>query len=128
MVQIAGTYKLEKNENLAEYLTALGISEEKIKLASTPGSTVEITVEGNKYTFNSSVMFTTLILNEEVDEKVPSGITVKSKATLDGNKLCIESYFPDGRNGTRIFEFNEEGFIVTMTTSSLEAKRYFVRV
>ncbi|KAF5280948.1 hypothetical protein FQR65_LT14916 [Abscondita terminalis] len=129
MVQMAGTYKLEKNENFDEYLAAIGIPQDKIKYVNTAGVSYEIIVDGNKYIFKSSTgMDTTLVLNEEVEETLGSvNMKLKSCTKLDGNKLIVNSELPDGRKGTRTYEFCDKGFVVTMTSGDKVAKRYFVR-
>nr|AEM45872.1 fatty acid-binding protein [Abscondita cerata]2N93_A Chain A, Fatty acid-binding protein [Abscondita cerata] len=129
MVQLAGTYKLEKNENFEEYLAALGVPQDSIKKANSPGVVYEIIVNGNKFTFKSSSgMNSTLIVNEEVEEVLGTvNMNIKSFTKLEGSKLVVNSELPDGRKGTRTYEFCDKGFVLTMCAGDMVAKRYFIR-
>ena len=112
MVQIAGTYKHEKDENLETYFSTIGLPQEVQKLAMVPGLTVDVTEEDNKYTFKtSSKLETTLKVGEEVDENA-FGLSVKSTLKREDNNLIVNSVMPGGRTSTRIYAFTNEGFVV----------------
>ncbi|KAK5650873.1 hypothetical protein RI129_001902 [Pyrocoelia pectoralis] len=129
MVQIVGHYKLDRNENFAEYLEALGSPNEMIKKVTAPGATTEIIQEGKKYTIKSnSQVDVTLVLDEEVDEVLPTGVPIKNLATRDGNNIVVNSSAPDNRKRSRIYEFSDDGYIVTLIVGDLIAKRFFSRM
>ena len=130
MVKIVGHYKLDKNENFAEYLEALGSPEEMIKKVTAPGATIEIVQEGNKYTFKSnSQVDVVLVIDEEVEEVLPTGVPIKNLAVREGaNKIVVNSTAPDNRRRTRVYEFCDKGYVVTLTVGDLVAKRFFLRV
>ncbi|KAF2891411.1 hypothetical protein ILUMI_14762, partial [Ignelater luminosus] len=46
-------------------------------------------------------------------------------AKLDGNKIILDSKAPDGRSGVRTYEFTDSGYVLTMTTGDVTAKRYY---
>ncbi|KAF2899143.1 hypothetical protein ILUMI_07031 [Ignelater luminosus] len=129
MVQIAGNYKLDKNENLSVYLKSLGVPEELAQKAETPGLTLEVVVEGNKYSFKSSSKINLeFTLDEEFEEPFAvAGIVLKSIAKLNGNKITVTSKTDDGRTGTRTYEFTDSGLTLTLTSKDITAKRYYSR-
>ncbi|KAK4881869.1 hypothetical protein RN001_005188 [Aquatica leii] len=128
MVQIVGNYKLQKNEKFAEYLAAMATPEEIIKKVTSPGVTTELVVDGNTYMIKSSCKNdVTMVLNQEVDELLPTGVPIKNIAKKDGNTITVNSSAPDGRKRTRIYEFTDEGYTVTLQAGDVVAKRYFVR-
>ncbi|KAF5280949.1 hypothetical protein FQR65_LT14917 [Abscondita terminalis] len=129
MVQIVGSYKLQKNEKFAEYLAAMATPEEIIKKVTAPGITTELVVDGNTYMIKSSCKNDiTIVLNQEVDELLPTGVHIKNVAKKEGNVITVNSAGPDGRKRTRTYEFTDEGYTVTLTAGDVIAKRYFLRV
>ncbi|KAF5286873.1 hypothetical protein FQA39_LY00406 [Lamprigera yunnana] len=129
MVQIVGNYKLQKNERFTEYLSAMATSEEIIKKVTAPGVTTELVVDGNTYMIKSSCKNdVTIVLNQEVDELLPTGVPIKNMAKKEGNIITVNSSSSDGRKRTRTYEFTDEGYIVTLQAGDVIAKRYFTRV
>ncbi|KAF5286872.1 hypothetical protein FQA39_LY00405 [Lamprigera yunnana] len=128
MVQIVGNYKLVKNENFADYLEALGAPIEMVKNVTSPDATTEIVQDGNKFIIKSdSQVNVTIVLDEEVDEVLPTGIPIKNAATRDGDTIVIHSTAADTRKRSRLYEFTEDGYTVTLIVGDLVAKRYFER-
>ncbi|KAJ8956214.1 hypothetical protein NQ314_006760 [Rhamnusium bicolor] len=113
MVQIAGKYELVENKNFYEFMVKMGIPEEHALKANEAKSIMEVEVDGNKVRLISDAqrqnLVAELILNEEVDERMPLGNIVKSTATLDDNVLTIKSKESDGKIGTRIYTFSDTG-------------------
>lgn len=131
MVQITGRYKLEKNENLDGYFKALGVPflARQMMTASTP--VVEISCKDDIWTIKTSTLIRTTELNfkvgEEYDEVMPSGETLKSTTTLEGEELRTISKVPDGSQTSRSYRFSEGGMVLTLTheKSGQTAKRHF---
>ncbi|XP_044259931.1 fatty acid-binding protein, liver-like [Tribolium madens] len=134
MVQIAGTYQLEKNEKFAEYLMALGIPEDKAKLADSLKPKLQVVVDGKKISLNSDSgvenASSTFTLGEEVDEPMPHNFTLKSTAKLEGDTLTITSKAPSGKVGTRVYKFSDSNLVVTLSadSSAPTGKRHYKRV
>ncbi|CAH0561083.1 unnamed protein product [Brassicogethes aeneus] len=121
MVQIAGKYKLEKNENLVAYLTGLGIPEDKAKIADSVKPEVEIIIEGDNITItsnsgigNSSSKF---VVGKEVDDPMPMGVVLKSTTKLESDAIIVDSKDPNGVSGQRVYKFTSSGFVLTMTSN-----------
>ncbi|KAK4881868.1 hypothetical protein RN001_005187 [Aquatica leii] len=127
MVQINGHYQLVKNENFVEYLEALGAPIDMIRKVTGPDITTEIVQEKNKITIKSKGANVVLILDEEVDEVLPTGIPIRNFATRKGDVITVVSTAADNRKRSRLYEFTDEGYTVTLMVGDLVAKRYFVR-
>jgi len=141
MVQIVGTYKLERNENLEEYFRVVGVPwfARKMMLTSSPVMTVtqEKDEEGDgegTWVFKTVTFFRTVILsfklNEAYPEDMPSGDVLESITTRDGDFTFVTKSTHD-RIGDfeRIFDFDDDGLIITMKHSKgVQAKRHFKRV
>ncbi|KAK4881866.1 hypothetical protein RN001_005185 [Aquatica leii] len=128
MVQFEGKYVLEKNENYKEYLIEYGLSESVAAMAEAYGKEITVSVDGKKYVFDDGANPSVFTLNEEYDEPIPvKQIVLKSMAKLDGNKIIITSKSPEKDEGTRIHEFTDSQYILTMTRNNITAKRYYKR-
>ncbi|XP_019872500.2 fatty acid-binding protein, liver-like [Aethina tumida] len=134
MVQIAGKYSLKKNENFVPYLVALGIEEEKAKVADgLQNVEIEVIIDGNNITINSNSGIgnssSKFIVGQEVDDPMPLGITLKSTAKLESDAIIVDSKGPDGSTGQRIYKFTDAGLTITYTSSKgPEAKRIYKRL
>ncbi|KAF5279683.1 hypothetical protein FQR65_LT15304 [Abscondita terminalis] len=128
MVQVEGKYILDKNENFKEYLIHIGIPEAIAFLAESFGKKLKISVDGKKYTFDDGSKPSVIVLDEEYDEPIEfKKIVLKSIAKLEGNKIIVTSKNGDEDAGTRIHEFTDTGYIVTLTHAGVTGKRYFKR-
>ncbi|KAH0812360.1 hypothetical protein GEV33_010431 [Tenebrio molitor] len=110
MVQIAGKYQHVKNDHFLEYLLALGVPEDRAKVADARNPKLEVVVDGNKISLNSdsgTITSSTFILGEEVDEPLPNNVTFKSTAKLNGDSLTITSKNPNGEVSTRVYKFSD---------------------
>ncbi|KAJ3667011.1 hypothetical protein Zmor_002422 [Zophobas morio] len=133
-MSVGGTFQLVKNENFVEYLTALGIPEDKAKLADSLKPKLQVVVDGKKISLNSDSgvdnASSTLTLGEEVDEPMPNNITLKSTAKIDGSTLTITSKTPKGKTGSRVYKFSDSELVLTLNEDggSIVAKRFYKRV
>ncbi|KAJ3667012.1 hypothetical protein Zmor_002423 [Zophobas morio] len=133
-MSVGGTFQHVKNENLVEYFKALGVPEDKAKLADTFKPKLQVVVDGKKVSVNSDSgvenSSSTFILGEEVDEPMPNNVTLKSTAKIDGNTLTVTSRVPNGKSGSRIFNFSDSELVVTLKEDGggVTAKRFYKRV
>ncbi|KAG7316394.1 hypothetical protein KOW79_019935 [Hemibagrus wyckioides] len=113
-----GKWKLVSKENFSEYLTALGVKQEQIKIAEiiTPiltfyqdGEFIVMKTETSVYT--GEVWFR---LGEEYFELSRDGRQCTNVVTLDGYKLVLVQKW-DGKETTIVREINGENMIATLT-------------
>ncbi|GLV32459.1 hypothetical protein CBL_00831 [Carabus blaptoides fortunei] len=130
MALLPGTFNLEKNENFVEYLTGIGLPEDKAKQFNLVVSPLVVKVDGQKITLCRQVQGDTeFTLGQEFEEKMPTGHVLKSIGTLNNNVLTIKSTTPDGKSGEKIYEFTAGGLVVTLKaeTTPVVAKRTYKR-
>jgi len=133
-VQIEGSYKLERNENLEEYFRVVGVPffARKMMLASSP--TMTVTFEDETWVFKTVTFFRTVIisfkLDEHYEEEMPSGDILDSVASKDGDfTFRIKSQHERLGDFERIFDFSDDGVVITMKhAKGVEAKRHFKRI
>ncbi|XP_022904935.1 fatty acid-binding protein-like [Onthophagus taurus] len=131
MALLAGKYQFERNEKYFEYLKSLGpeVSDEIASKLDGSKPTIDVVIDGNVCNISSSAgrgqKFT---FGETFDEELFPGITVKTTATLNGNKVEVQSVFGDGRSGSRVFEFSDGGLIIHYSNAKGSGKRFFKRV
>jgi len=151
MVQITGSYKLEKNEKLDEFYTAAGVPWVARKVMLTTSPTMHITKEKDEneddtWLFKTVTFIRTVEqsfkLNEPFEETMPSGDCFNSVATMEGdNKFILKStssISTDDDDDTAVEEkkelereylFTEDMLTITLKhPSGIEAKRYFKRI
>jgi len=134
MVQIEGSYKLERNENLEEYFRVVGVPYlgRKMMLASTP--TMTVTFEDETWVFKTVTFFRTVTISFKLDEpykeEMPSGDILDSVCTKDGDfTFRIKSQQERLGDFERIFDFSDDGVVITMKhAKGVEAKRHFKRI
>jgi len=134
MVQIEGSYKLERNENLEEYFRVVGVPylARKMMLASTP--TMTVTFEDETWVFKTVTFFRTVTISFKLDEpykeEMPSGDILDSVCTKDGDfTFRIKSQQERLGDFERIFDFSDDGVVITMKhAKGVEAKRHFKRI
>jgi len=139
MVKIVGTYKLERNENLDEYFTVVGVPylARKMMLASTPILTVTNETDEDEddeiWVFKTETFFRTVVLSfklgESYPEDMPSGDVLESVTTREGDYTFItKSTNANSGDFERIFDFSDDGLVITMKHSKgVQAKRHFKR-
>nr|CAD7403728.1 unnamed protein product [Timema cristinae] len=132
---IIGKYKHERNENLDEYYSALGVPYIARKMMVMSSPVLDISQEGEKWSIKSSTLLRTVeslfVPNEPYEETLPSGDILKSTSTLADNKIVTSSEVPNGSRTTRSYEFSEGGCVLQTLShdeSGQVAKRYFTRV
>ncbi|XP_054158608.1 fatty acid-binding protein-like [Oppia nitens] len=131
MAEFAGKWKLDKSDNFDNFLKELGINFMMRKMAGTASPTVEISRDGDSFTFKtitsiktSSVTFT---LGQEFEEERLDGKKVKSVMTLDGNKL-IQTQVDNGKEVKYVREFNGDVLTVTSTANGVVCVRVYKRL
>lgn len=131
-IPLEGVWKTYKNENLEEYLTAMGIGFLKKKMILKAPLTVTIEKKGDKMKVSSSVLVMSnneeFTLGEEFETTAKNGAKMKCTATLEGDtKLTVdmkpveEDQKP--QKCTRWIE--EEELITSLEIGDVVAKRYF---
>ncbi|KAJ8922070.1 hypothetical protein NQ315_008711 [Exocentrus adspersus] len=135
MVQITGKYQLVENKNFYEFMLAVGAPEERAKAANKTGSILEVSVEGKKIICkNESPQYVTeLVLDEEVEEKMPPDLVLLSTAKLDGNTITVKSKLKDGTPASvRTWVFGDSQLDSTITAEkdgkTLSASRIYKRI
>ncbi|XP_026670937.1 uncharacterized protein LOC108626820 [Ceratina calcarata] len=134
MASIVGTYQHESNENLDEYFKAVGVPYIPRKMMSMSSPRLEISNDGDKWTICTISMFRTaqltFTLNEEYEEHMPAGVTLKNVTTMEEDGLVTVSVGPDNNKVVRKYEVTKDGVVLIMTheKSGQVAKRYFKRL
>ncbi|XP_049839808.1 fatty acid-binding protein, muscle-like [Schistocerca gregaria] len=124
---IGRKYKLDKSENFDEFLKALGAGMLARKMAGAVSPVVELTKDGDTYTFKSASAFRTMLiafkLDEEFVEETPDGRKVNSTITQEGNKL---HHIQKGeKTTTTVREFSDEELKMTMTVDDIVCTRIY---
>ncbi|XP_030373570.1 probable fatty acid-binding protein [Scaptodrosophila lebanonensis] len=123
-------YKLDKSEGFDEYMKELGVGMVLRKMGNSVSPTVELTQDGDTYTFTTTSTFKTSAisfkLGEEFDEETLDGRKVKSIITLDGNKLTQEQ--KGDKPSTIVREFNDSELITTLTIGNVKSVRVYKSV
>jgi len=139
MLQIIGSYKLERNENLDEFYQCVGVPWMVRKMMCASSPTMHVTKdEEEQWNFKTVTFLRTIEnsfkLDEEYEETMPSGKQFESVTTMEGeNKFVTRSKTPEGEEEftfERSYEFNDDGMVMTLQSPSSEkvAKRYFKRL
>ncbi|CAG2106884.1 unnamed protein product [Medioppia subpectinata] len=109
MSEFTGKYKLESSDNFDNFLKELGVNFVMRKMANSSSPTLEITREGNDFTFKSvsaiKTSVTKFTLGVEFEEERLDGKKVKSTFTQEGNKL-IQKQLDGAKEVTYIREFD----------------------
>ncbi|XP_063847871.1 fatty acid-binding protein-like [Scylla paramamosain] len=116
MVQFNGTYKLEKNENLDEFLSKMDVGFMKRKLALSVKPTVVVEVEGDKWKLvthtPASTVTWTFTLGAEVTLPTNDGREVRAVFTLEGDKLIQKTLSGKEAEVDNVREFTEDALIM----------------
>ncbi|XP_050306088.1 fatty acid-binding protein 1, liver-like [Anthonomus grandis grandis] len=113
---LTGKYELIREEGQLEFLTAVGVPEERAK-KMLADKTLEITLSGNSVSLTRpGGQKQTLTFGEEKVETGPDGRTIKNIAKLDGDKLLLDSQF--GETGSLKREYVLSGNELTVISTS----------
>jgi len=135
-VQIEGTYKLERNENLDDYFRTVGVPylARKMMLTSSPEMFVTYEPDTEIWVFKTVTFFRTITqsfkLDEPYTEVMPSGDELESVTSRAGPScFIIKSTHERIGSFERIFDFSKDELVITMKHSKgVQAKRFFKRV
>nr|ABL09307.1 allergen Aca s 13 [Acarus siro] len=130
MVQINGSYKLEKSDNFDAFLKELGLNFVTRNLAKSATPTVEVSVNGDSYTIKTaSTLKNTEIsfkLGEEFEEARADGKTVKTVVNKESDTKFVQVQQGD-KEVTIVREFSDEGLTVTATVNGVTSVRFYKR-
>ncbi|CAG4932628.1 unnamed protein product [Colias eurytheme] len=112
-------YKLKTSDNFEDYLKYIGVGLISRKLVTSlyPVCVLSQNEDGS-YTLTMTTpvrkVITTFKLDEEFDEDRPDGVKVKSRITLEGNKL-IQTQEDKGIRSKHVREFTDTKLTVITT-------------
>ncbi|XP_068205455.1 fatty acid-binding protein-like [Palaemon carinicauda] len=113
MVEFAGTYAHDRDDNFEEVLVKVGVGFLFRKIASRAKPTMKVEVKDDTWTITTVLPIKTLVwsfrLNEEVELEGPEG-KMKATFTLDGNVLKQMPTEPANEKAMSVLrEFSDEG-------------------
>nr|ABL09313.1 allergen Ale o 13 [Aleuroglyphus ovatus] len=130
MVQLNGSYKLEKSDNFDAFLKELGVNFVTRNLAKSATPTVEVAVNGDTYTIktlstlkNSEITFK---LGEEFEEDRADGKKVKTVVNKESDTKLVQVQKGD-KEVTIVREFSDDGLTVTATVNGVTSVRFYKR-
>ncbi|KAK3787026.1 hypothetical protein RRG08_037304 [Elysia crispata] len=127
---LIGTWKYDSQENLEEYMTALGLPDAMKEMARNSKPTVDISKDNSTWTIKTTVgdkvNETKYPENEEIDTTNIMGQSTKATLTVNGSSLMEVQKFGDVE--MQITRSVESGmYIVTMAGKGAEAKVKFTK-
>ncbi|XP_072531858.1 fatty acid-binding protein, brain-like [Salminus brasiliensis] len=119
-----GSWKFVKSENFTEYLIALGMAHETIKVWNSLKPTLNFSKEGVdvvlKMEANDHTREISFKLDQEFDETIGDGKNAKSVVYLEGDKLVhIQKW--DDKQSTVIREVNGKQMVTTLEAEDIVA-------
>ncbi|CAL4126115.1 unnamed protein product, partial [Meganyctiphanes norvegica] len=133
MIQFAGSYKHEKDDNFEAILNKQGFNFVLRKMLGSVHPSVEITVDGKKWTIVTTIPIKSVthefIIDEEIELESPDGKKQKVIFTLEGNTLT-QKQLGDKKDTIVERRFAEDGIHMKIThiPSGTVGTRYFKRV
>ncbi|KAK9720940.1 hypothetical protein QE152_g21795 [Popillia japonica] len=134
MVQYTGKYQLEKNENFVEFIKSLGqeIPAEMLEKLNKTKSIFEVQVNGDDVKFIShsssgSTHTTNFTFDKTFTEETLAGIKLQTTPKKDGDKIVLSANF-GAKTGDRIYEFSDDGLVVSFTAGGVVGKRIYKRL
>lgn len=135
MSMIPGTYKLYKNENLEQFLFAVGVPYMARKMINIITPVMIFFVEGDTMTIKITSWLLSLEskfkLGEEYIEKMPNGTLKCVTLIINDNELLTNAVIQSsGHKTMRHLLFNEEEVVETLTHEKATGigRRYYRRV
>jgi len=138
-IQIVGSYRLDRNENLDAFYTAAGVPwiARKVMLTTSPEMIVskgEGEDEDDCWLFKTVTFLRTIEqsfkIDEPFEETMPSGDVFTTTAKMEGDdKFVLHSTSDDDKGEFhREYKFSGDNLTITLKhPSGVEAKRYFKR-
>ncbi|XP_046980405.1 fatty acid-binding protein-like [Schistocerca americana] len=124
-------YKLEKTENFDEFLKAFGASYLVRKMVQVATPVVELSRDGETYTFTSVSPFKTSVLKfklgEEFSEERHDGVQVKSVIQLQDDSTLFHLQRGD-RDTTITRRFTPERVTITMQVDDIICTKVYKSV
>ncbi|XP_050696753.1 fatty acid-binding protein homolog 5-like [Eriocheir sinensis] len=133
MVQFNGAYKLERSDNMEEFLAKMNVGYLKRKLALSMKPTVEVKVEGNRWRLVTHTPASTLTwsftLGQEVTLTSSQGGETKAIFTLEGEKLIQSNLKGAEENVDIVRQFTGDEILMKLThkPSGVQCTRVFKR-
>merc|ERR1719320_607074 len=132
MVQFAGSYKHEKYDNFEAILSQQGFNIILRKMLGSVHPSVDITIDGNKWTITTKAAVKTMIHSFNIDEECelegPDGKPQKCIFTLEGDAL-VQKPLGDKKDTEVKRSFKDDGFdmMITHIPSGTVGTRIFKR-
>ncbi|KAI4457509.1 fatty acid binding protein [Holotrichia oblita] len=134
MVQFNGKYQLERNENFIEFIKSLGqeIPPEMLEKLNKTKSIFEVSVNGDDVKFIShsssgSTHATSFTFGKQFTEETLAGIKLQTTPKKDGDKIVLTANFGP-KSGDRIYEFSDDGLVVSFSAGGVVGKRIYKRL
>jgi hypothetical protein len=131
--KFVGKWNLIESENFDAYMKEVGVGLMTRKIASTLKPVLDIEVSGNHWKMTSTSTFKTVVtefdLNQEFEETTADGRKLKSKFTLENDKLIQTQTKIDPKDKDSRFErYIDNGkLVITMESGDVTAKRVYER-
>nr|WBV73483.1 allergen [Blomia tropicalis] len=131
MVQLNGSYKLDKSDNFDAFLKELGLNFVTRNLAKTASPTVEVSVDGDNYTIKSTSTFKNtevkFKIGEEFEEDRADGKKVSTTVNKESDTKLVQVQKGE-KEVTIVREFSDEGLTVTATVNGVSSVRFYKRL
>ncbi|CAJ0569992.1 unnamed protein product, partial [Mesorhabditis spiculigera] len=130
--KLAGKWNFVSGENFDEYMKECGVSFLTRKVAVNLKPVLDIVIEGNNWTITSTSTFKThvakFVIGEEFADKTADGRDVKSKYTIEGDKLIQQETGLNGGKDSRFERFVEDGKLkVVCECNNVKCVRTYAR-
>ncbi|XP_060689268.1 fatty acid-binding protein 1, liver-like [Hemiscyllium ocellatum] len=123
-----GRYELQSQDKFAEFMKAIGLSDDLIEKGKDQKSTSEIVETGDHFkitvTTGSKVLVNEFTIGEETDIESPTGDKVKAIVNRDGNNKLVAKI----QSITSVTEIIGDQLTNTMTIGDITYKRISKRI
>ncbi|XP_043556872.1 fatty acid-binding protein, liver-like [Chiloscyllium plagiosum] len=123
-----GRYELQSQDKFAEFMKAIGLSDDLIEKGKDQKSTSEIVETGDHFkitvTTGSKVLVNEFTIGEETEIESPTGDKIKAIVNRDGNNKLVAKI----QNITSVTEINGDQLTNTMTIGDIAYKRISKRI